>query len=881
MERINNRRNYLKSIFYKFKKGSKLSITHLKNFSLLIVFLQGIIFSSIAISEPKLFRVFIEKFSRRILWSFDTFEINDYKYYIKDLFFALNPFQDNLERLDLSIDLENLVGLDCSRKYNASTYKNKIELIKNNCGRYWYYGTLSNNGNNFKVKLRSKGDRTIHYRNINSMSFKADIRGEEKFKGMEEFSIQSPIIRNYTSELLAAKIMRKENIISPRNYYVRFYINGEYKGIRHIEEGFSRELIEFHQRRYGPIFSIEEKFGKKFKNAIFDLHDSKYWNKDKSEINLATQARTILESSKTNTEYIKKYFDLNKWAKYFAIVDAFGLWHGSMPKSVKYFLNPVTGLIEPIFYDGHLNATRILENYNFYKIYEKENIYCAFICDPNENFYKNFFGTHEKPNDEFYSKYISHLKRISDPKYIRDNVNPIWKNLSTERGNLYKEFWRIDRISNPGIMPHIAPWNKIIKRINKINKDLKNSDLINPEIIIEERDLKIVSLKNIYSDIPLTIKLKCSENNYETKNFTLIKDKEIRIFNDQINSCELNNISYSINSSQSSYNIKNGYITDYDLKAKKNKKISELKESKIVFNKGFNKFDPEIDMNNKNIIFKPNSILCLNENSIFQIKNSQVKFEGTSEKPVVIKNCLNSAQRSGSLIIENSKIYISNLITNNLVKPKIKLRSLESGINIINSDLNIKKLTSNNSFSEDAINLINSKVNAKNINILNSISDGIDSDFSTIIIENINCKNIANDCFDSSFTNGIIDNIQAIDIGDKAISAGESSILKIANSNVNNAEIGLAVKDSSKVNIDNYIFKNVKLPITTYIKKEEFSSPILFIKSISVNNKDKENFLISNDSIVTIEGEKIKTYLQSKNIKKLLYGNQFGIKTKR
>ena len=34
------------------------------------------------------------------------------------------------------------------------------------------------------------------------------------------------------------------------------------------------------------------------------------------------------------------------------MLDAYNMMHGTLPKSVKFFLNPVTGVFEPIF-DGH------------------------------------------------------------------------------------------------------------------------------------------------------------------------------------------------------------------------------------------------------------------------------------------------------------------------------------------------------------------------------------------------------------------------------------------------------------------------------------------------------------------------------------------------
>ena len=169
------------------------------------------------------------------------------------------------------------------------------------------------------------------------MSFKVDIRGKDRLKGMEEFSIQTPMIRNYTTELFAAKLMRNEDIISPRHHYIKLFINGEYKGIRHIEEGFSRELIEFNKRRYGPLFSLEETINKNYNGAFFDLNDSKVLGKQFKSTIFTYSSKNNLEESKIDNEYIEKYFDLDKWAKYFAIIDCFQIMACLYAKKCKIF----------------------------------------------------------------------------------------------------------------------------------------------------------------------------------------------------------------------------------------------------------------------------------------------------------------------------------------------------------------------------------------------------------------------------------------------------------------------------------------------------------------------------------------------------------------
>ena len=215
---------------------------------------------------------------------------------------------------------------------------------------------------------------------------------------------------------------------------------------------------------------------------------------------------------------------------------------------------------------------------------------------------------------------------------------------------------------------------------------------------------------------------------------------------------------------------------------------------------------------------------------------------------------------------------INNLQVQKLSKPNLKLRSLDGGINLINSNVNIQNFVSRNSLSEDAINFIKSNVNARNIEITNSISDGVDSDFSKININKLKCNFIGNDCFDSSFTEGYLNNITANNVLDKALSIGERSSIKIKDSIIKDSEIGIVVKDASTLEIDNVYFKNIKIPIASYIKKEEFGGPMISISKM--NTKNYKNLFISKDTLLKVEGQLQKTNINSEDIEGMLYGNQ-------
>ena len=74
-------------------------------------------------------------------------------------------------------------------------------------------------------------------------------------------------------------------------------------------------------------------------------------------------------------------------------------------------------------------------------------------------------------------------------------------------------------------------------------------------------------------------------------------------------------------------------------------------------------------------------------------------------------------------------------------------------------------------------------------------------------------------------------------IDDKAISIGEKSLLNGAELVTKNSNIGIAVKDSSYVNIDYLKSENNNYCITSYRKKQEFDIPYINIQKLFCQNQ--------------------------------------------
>jgi hypothetical protein len=241
--------NFLKKILYLFNKFLLI----LGAFSLLILlFFTSYYFTSgmKARFGPSILMHKVDQLIFNKYLGFSFLKIDDYlRYKIKRTKYLF--FDNDLENLFIKIDQENLYNLELQRE-------EKKKNIAYDSSRF-SVGELAINDKKIPIKLRVKGDRVLHWYDKNQTSYKIDIRGIDRLWGMEEFSLQKPITRNYTYEYLFHKYLEFYDLISLKYFFVNLNINDNNQGIYAVEEGFSKELIERNKRRNGPIFGLEEK----------------------------------------------------------------------------------------------------------------------------------------------------------------------------------------------------------------------------------------------------------------------------------------------------------------------------------------------------------------------------------------------------------------------------------------------------------------------------------------------------------------------------------------------------------------------------------------------------------------------------------------------
>ena len=204
-----------------------------------------------------------------------------------------------------------------------------------------------------------------------------------------------------------------------------------------------------------------------------------------------------------------------------------------------------------------------------------------------------------------------------------------------------------------------------------------------------------------------------------------------------------------------------------------------------------------------NLIIEGDTILKMSKNSYIMLENGSVKFKGTIDKPIKIIP-LENEQKWNGIYVNSSSISNNTSILKHVKISGISYFDngkiqLTGGLNFINSNIDISNSLIEKSFSEDAINIVNSKFKIDGLYIENSKSDGIDIDFGEGEIINASFNDIGGDAIDLSGSDVILRNIVASRVYDKAISAGEQTLVNINGLKISSSRIGIASKDSSIV----------------------------------------------------------------------------------
>ena len=851
-----------------------------KNLKFLIFLLTGLIFFSIIIiiTTPRLItNTFTDLRIQTCQPKFDTHEKN---YFIKinNLLEGLKLFVVkgcNYPELKIDIRFKNLIEL---RKIRNEALAINVILSEK---KKYFPAKIYFNNKEYRADIKLKGARIDHIYQDKQWSFKVKLKDNKFINGMKEFSITKFSSRQFPDSVFFSSYLKRYNFKTPNFFTFKIKFNGDNWGPMLIEEHYSKSYKETKSLRDIPIMTYsdgssleiisayESIFNKDFPDHVEEFlglinHKRKiltqafnlkrYIKKnDINSFNLISFAKTIHEVSLTDKNKFEnnfeKFLDVDQMALLIAHNLIWGEAHSLGDDNFRIYVDPFSEKIKYIPTD---HMADMVEIGNLNSVIQLLNSFHHFSLLLN--------------NLELRKKYLNYLNLLEQDltyqnqlinnicfKYINYCKNRVKIENAKKNINFLKEYeFKIFQKSKKRIfdLSKFSP-----SEISSLKKTYNQFDYQDLSVrVFEDGTLEIYNLTpfniiieeiNIVDDYKILGK-KCNNHNFK------IKKKIVKSLDEKFNkiSINLNNkfcimqkVTIKTNSNNARKNIST-YVESSNYKSEnyntndpeKILPLFEIKNNEIIVNSGKIIIEEPIVIRNKDFLIKKGVELVFKKKAYIYISKGNLRIMGTKNYPVTLKSF---EDNWGGIYVANSKrsfINYANIFNTDYFNHKNIM--LTGGVNFYNSNIDIFNSNLISSKAEDSINFVNSNFNFNSTSISNTFSDGIDSDFSSGKIVQSEFEKIMGDGIDLSGSNILIKNTSLSLIGDKAISIGEKSNVKVQNLNISNSRYGIANKDESKLQGNSIkILNSTDYDILAFTKKPYYSYSTLKLDDVEYDIK--------------------------------------------
>ncbi len=678
---------------------------------------------------------------------------------------------------------------------------------------------------NHKARIRFSGDMKDHVDidlTNNKINQSIDVKLlEGNILGITNFKLLLKRTRG-EDEIFITELLKNFGFLTPRTYLTKVKMNNQITEMLFQEKN-RKELLEFNKRRETVILEGDERFIFLTSQNIPLDHRSNHAAglvpllKEGFKAMLAKQKNSslVLRNKNLETMSINALTNLNLiYLKYLNNFDK----NSNQLESYRFYT-----------LDNELLGFKNEKNILFLDLYNLIIMAASdghSIMPSNRQFYWNSFEQFFEP-----VSYDGNFNIKNNPNYL---IEPLSE-------NFLESFNNFDELINT-------------LNINEFNRNLNDNGLRQS---LNETERKLENLK---------ANVKKLQSKFVTK-----KNKKLLVKDDNLGSLEeyvknLKKINKGIkivkinskNYFELCNDLQNCQIVNFSKEQIRNLLRAELEVAEKQI-----QFVGKID-NSKNLIKNLNFKKKKFKNTeIFHDKNIEVVIdEVTNQINIVQKESntkiifLGGILRDLQINFNGSKSELAS--GSNKEYNPVDINGLTGCVSFINMAVDNLKLVSENSNCEDSINFINTTGSIDKITIKNSFSDGLDIDFSKLIINTIEIENANNDCSDFSFGDYVIKKMKLSNCGDKAISVGEKSILSSDFAMIRNSNIGVASKDSSEVYIKSASLSTVDTCLAAYNKKQEFLGGVIDIKNLdcekfsNLSNKDKiSDIIIKNKDLHT------------------------------
>jgi len=736
----------------------------------------------------------------------------------------------------------------------------------------WVKGILFYQNQVLKSKIRLKGDRLDHLEG-NKWSYRIKIQGDKAWKGMKKFSLQTPAARNFLHEWFFHKALEKEDMLHTRYGFVPVLLNGKPVGIYAYEEHFTKQLVEAQKRREGPVLK---------------LSDDSYWVVDKlkrqksidfsvpnydAAVIVPFDEKKVLENALLNKEFefakelYQRYkyaqgpasdiFNIEALAKYYAMIDATNAYHTLQFFNQRFYYNPALGKLEPVFFDSFSDV-------GVFDFFGSDLII--------EEYEKKWISQHLKPfgDPKFKKLYFDYLEKYSSRDFWEEiyadnqaqieNYAALLKNEFKSYAFNVEDFIQIaeiagkagrtlrdlddeenvlSRFASRSVKPYLDYTGKAdlevlpyLIKVYRNSEDRLYFENLTTDTILIRGFSDVSKIPNESLSEPFVLPPANSKANYSIEILSQNEGNQFASIEIRGQILQIPIIPWKApgNGNIPIELVKNDYLNELISDKSILKRLDTL-----IITRDLHITKHLIIPANHIVKIEPGSRINLIEGATF-ISYSPVLSFGTDLAPVIIE----STDQSG----KGFNIFQAKMRSQLNYTQFIDLNFLDfdgwqstGAVCFYESDVDMDHVQFiKNRGGDDGLNIVRSNFKLTNCLFKNSLADGFDSDFSTGTIRNTQFESPGNDAIDFSGSQVELSQILVTNAGDKIISCGEESTIRLEDCRFDGARIGIASKDKSKVTIENCQLSNLNYGLVAFCKKPEYGSADIKAKKINTNN---------------------------------------------
>ena len=393
-------------------------------------------------------------------------------------------------------------------------------------------------------------------------------------------------------------------------------------------------------------------------------------------------------------------------------------------------------------------------------------------------------------------------------------------------------------------------YSSIKNQLNRNKRFSYSAKLGSPHVIKKIDNLDIKNLKNILKtrglDVPisdLTSVIKLIRKNlvllsdlnknqiYEVSNLNQhpLKNKEALKKNIQASYIFTNNNNYK-KCDLLLDNCENLELSSKKLRKALKQDLTDSEGNELIFLGNIDKFKKTQIQTENSADIKNVGLISLEDFKFKIFGNIHFEIDELNKIIKFSKKEKNSRVLFFDSILNNWNLEFVDLIEDDTDLISRDQNGLSGCLNIYDSKINDLKILTKNTKCEDAVNFVRTEGAIADLKIENSLFDGLDADFSNLIIKNIEVKKSGNDCLDFSYGKYNLYQLNLSNCEDKGVSIGEGSNLTLNEFVIKDSIIGIASKDSAIVNSKNGLIQNVDKCLSLYKKNKNSMEDFLNIK---------------------------------------------------